>query len=269
MIHNPVSEKIETIAYRPDMEDTGDLESGTRTITATSEASGVGNADYSKALTFEVPSDSRLEIKRIACQLYVTIDTIPVDDTNLYCRVYVDAQDANHLLFDENWTSTGAKVDAADTHSANKAAIFNLLKDSSPHTFYFFFWKAGSGTGIVISKAQLFEAAATCLASTYGAEILRLTHTGFISIGLTVKRLGTGTANLMVLTNTTEPYYGRRSVPMANETGDFGTRLPFTLDINVANSSALIKDLMIAARGTVATDLNAIYDINLVLRSER
>ena len=268
-LHKVVSEKIEIIQYRPDKQDTGDLEPGTRTITATLEASGIANADYSKALTFTIPTDSRLELKRVACQLYAVIDSIPAGDTNLYCRVYVDAQDADHLLFDENWDSTGAKVDAVDTHAGAKATIFNILKSGVAHTLYFFFWKAGTGTGIVLSQVLLYEAVATCTTSTYGVELLRLIHTGLVSIGLTISRYGTGTGYLMVLTATDDPYYGRRAVPMANQTGDFGTQLPFTTDINVANSAALIKDLMIATFGTVSTDLNAIYDVNLVLRSEQ
>lgn len=74
---------------------------------------------------------------------------------HLYCRVYVDAQDADHRLFDEDWNSTGAKLDAVDTLVGTKEPIFNLLKDGSAHTF--FFW-VDQANDVVISLVQLWEA---------------------------------------------------------------------------------------------------------------
>ena len=111
--HSDTQEKIGLIEYLPYLENTGDLEAGTKTITATSEATGVANADYSMALTLSKPSDARLVVTRIAARLAVTIDSFDVAE-HLYCRVYVDAQDANHRLFDEDWNSIGAKLDAVD-----------------------------------------------------------------------------------------------------------------------------------------------------------
>ena len=190
-LHNPVSEKIESITYNPGLQNSGDLESATRTITATSEASGLVNADYSKSLTLPKPGDTRLTVLMVAARLAVTIDTIPAGDTNLYCRVYVDAQDASHLLFDKDWTTTGDQLDAVDTHSGAKATIFNLLKDGQAHTFYFFFWKAGTGTGIVISVAQLWQAVgASATSGTY--SVLDVIHSGFLSLAWYAAMLGTG-----------------------------------------------------------------------------
>ncbi|MEK7281607.1 MAG: hypothetical protein AAB037_04555, partial [Chloroflexota bacterium] len=113
-------------------------EAATKTITATVEATGVGNADYSAALTVAAPADARLVVKRVAARLAVTIDSMTAG--TLFCRVYVDAQAANNRLFDLSWTTPGAKLAAVDTHSGNLAAVFNLLKDGAAHTFYFFFW---------------------------------------------------------------------------------------------------------------------------------
>lgn len=70
------------------------------------------------SLTLPKPADARLVVKRICARLQVAVDTIPGGDTDLYCRVYVDAQDVNHRLFDLDWTSTGAKLHALDTHSS-------------------------------------------------------------------------------------------------------------------------------------------------------
>ena len=44
--NSDTQEKIEFLKYYPSYPSTGDLEAGTKAITATSESSGVGNADY-------------------------------------------------------------------------------------------------------------------------------------------------------------------------------------------------------------------------------
>jgi hypothetical protein len=42
----PTKEKLEVLLYQPGLQDSGDLEPATRTITASVEASGLGNASY-------------------------------------------------------------------------------------------------------------------------------------------------------------------------------------------------------------------------------
>ncbi len=66
-------ERVEAITYAPGLQNSEDLESGTKTITATAEASGIENTDYSAALTLPQPDDIRLEVKRVASRLAVTI----------------------------------------------------------------------------------------------------------------------------------------------------------------------------------------------------
>jgi len=195
----PTFERFESLEYGPGfpLPSSGDLEAGTKTITATAEAVGLASADYSTTLKVLKPEDDRIKVLRIACRLAVTIDTIPTGDTNLYCRVYVDSQDADHLLFDEDWTTIGEKLDAVDTHSEGKSTIFDLLKDGSEHTFYFFFWKAGTGTGIVISAVELWEGVGTC--DTASRTVLSLTHRGFVFFGGAPDRnVGTGSPNIVI-----------------------------------------------------------------------
>jgi hypothetical protein len=167
-LHSDTQAKIESIVYQPNLQDTGDLEAGTRTITATGEAVGTVNADYSHSLTLSKPGDARLAVKRIVNRLETTIDSMTAG--HLYCRVYVDTQDAGQRLFDKNWTSPGAKSDAVDSYTG---AIFNLLADGYPHTFYFFFW-VDSGNAVV-NLVQLTESVGTC--STRQVEVLRLSIT--------------------------------------------------------------------------------------------
>ncbi len=159
------AEMVDTIDYGPGLEDTGDLEGGTRTITATVEAAGVGNADYSHSMALAKPVDPRLVVKRIAARLAVNIDTMTAG--HLHCRVYVDQQDADHRLFDSDWDTTGEKLAADTVYADSKAVIFDLLRDGSSHTFYFFLW-VDSGNA-VISRIQLWEGVGTSSTDSIGA----------------------------------------------------------------------------------------------------
>jgi len=188
-------ETVETIDYDPGLKDTGDLEGGTNTITATSEATGVGNADYTHSLTLEKPADARLLVKRIAARLAVTIDSMTAN--HVYCRVYVDQQDAGHRLFDDDWEAAGERLDADTVHADSKATIFNLLKDGASHTFYFFFW-VDTGNA-VISCVQLCEGIGTSSTDSIGAPdtlVMTLEHTGLTCVTGYLRRVGSGDATM-------------------------------------------------------------------------
>ena len=254
-LNNPVSEKIELISYAPNLQNTGDLEGATKTITATAEASGVGNADYSQALTLAKPSDARLIVRRIASRLAVTIDTIPANDTNLYCRVYVDAQDADHKLFDENWDSIGEKLDAT---SVGSGTIFNLLSDGAGHTFYFFFWKAGTGTGIVISLVQLWEGVGNEGTAWYILEaiVIEVNQPGFFSCSLYLVRIGSGTPSAYICE--VAPGNASRIASISGNGAVFEPKATF-----------LASKPVVAVAGTVGTDLSFISQIGFTIRSEQ
>jgi len=251
MIQNPVSEKIDYISFNPGRQDTGDLETGTTTITATSEASGVGNADYSAALTLPAPTDARLVVKRIAARLSVTIDSFDVA-THLYCRVYVDAQDADHKLFDMDWDSTGAKLYADDTSESEFATIFNLLKDGAEHTFYFFFW-VNQANNAVISLVQLEEGVGTH--DTYGGqrEIFLLDFNGAVALVLKADRSGSGSIQGGIGPTT---YYYSNIVYTSSE--------PLVLRAE----NFLNKEDSFWMKSTVATDLTYLSFFYLNIRSE-
>jgi len=168
----------ETIVYSPGLKDTGDLEAATKTITATSEAVGVGNADYSSAQTLAIPTNAKFEILRIASRLSVTIDS---DDGthDLRCRVYVDAQDANHLLYDLTYAATGNQLSVQDCLVGTKEVIFNLLKDGAAHTFYFFLWSPGNHSPVVSVVNLWFGLGAT---TATWLNVWRVAHTGLVDI---------------------------------------------------------------------------------------
>jgi hypothetical protein len=187
------SVKYSAFSYSPGLKDTGDLEAATKTITAVAEASGVGNADYSSAQTLAIPADIRLAIARIAARLSVTIDS---DDGthDLRCRVYVDAQAANNLLFDLTYSSTGNQLAVQDTLVGTKDTIFNLLKDGAAHTFYFFFWTPGNHAA-VISVVNLWYGVG-CSVNGAGAKVMSITLSGMLAVHVRTVLAGGGTGSV-------------------------------------------------------------------------
>jgi hypothetical protein len=175
-VHTDRKAKFETLYYAPQLQNSGDLEAATKTINAVAEASGPGNADYAAAMTLPAPDDARLQVLRIGARLSVTIDSLNGGCAHCYCRVYVDVQDADHRLFDLDFTSAANQLSAVTAHAANKAIIYTSLKDGSTHTFYFFFWvDAGNA---VLSLAQLWEGVGGNDGAYAYPVVLRLTHSG-------------------------------------------------------------------------------------------
>jgi hypothetical protein len=175
-VHTDRRPGFESIYYFPDLKNSGDLETATKTVNTVAEASGTGNADYSVVMTLVKPDDARLQVLRIGARLSVTIDSLNAGSSRCYCRVYVDIQDANHLLFDLDFTTAANQLNAVTAHEANKATIYNLLKDGTAHTFYFFLW-VNSGNA-VLSLVQLWEGIGGNDGGYVYPVALRLTHSG-------------------------------------------------------------------------------------------
>ncbi len=239
----------ENLSYAPSVQDSGDLEAATKTITAVAEASGLANKDYQVALTLPVSADARIVLLRIAARLAVTIDSITAGQLN--CRVYVDAQDANHRLFDLSWTTTGAKLSAVDTHAGALATIFAALKNGAEHTFYFFFWvDAGDA---VLSLVELWEGVGSCDTGYWGTECLQFNFTGFLRLDSFVTKTGTGTYFLVW---TGPNGSGDR---LCDEVSGAKVRIPLV---------PVSESVRLRAGGSVATDLNYLSYVNFSLRSD-
>lgn len=242
--HSDTQEKTLELQYSPGVLDSGELEPSTSTITATAEASGLGNADYSKSLTLSSP-DGLLTVLRVASRLAVTIDSMTAG--HLYCRVYVDVQDAGHLLFDEDWTSVGSKLDAVDTHSGSLATVFDLLRDGGAHTFYFFLWvDAGNA---VVSSVELWAGIGSCSTGWWpAASCLQINHQGLASYYHYITRIGTGTAGSRIVFSGDNAY-------LISPGSEYG------------HPCLLLSNHELWVNGTVATDLNYLSKMRLVLRS--
>lgn len=246
-------EKIETIFYAPSSQDTGDLEAGTHTIVPTARPA-IGAAQYSSVLTLPDPDDARLVVDRIMARLAVTIAGLGTA-ANVYCSVRVDVDDADHELFLEDWTSTGAKLDAVDTHAAAKAAIFALLKDGAAHTFYFLFW-ADAASQATINLVNLWEGVGS-IGAFYENKVAHLTHKGFATINMRpAMGAGSGSAGgrLVSTDAVTDSYTYYASVTNNDSFTSIG--------------AVLVSNPWFTVGGSVATDLNVMQDITIVLRSE-
>ncbi len=258
---NPAIKNIEQIIYNPGLPDSGDLEPATRVITATSEANGLANADYSVSLTLPIPEDSRLVLEALACQIQVAIDSLGAAN-RLNCRLYIDAQDNDHLLIDVQgltWNSTGTKI-TGDTFSlANKPSIFNLLKDGLAHTFHFFFW-ANNSSGPTISLVRLFERLGNY--GTSGGKILSLNFKGEVQISGFLGRVGTGNPTLDIYQNTTD-----KSLSILSTTTASGGIAVIGESGQKENRFLCADTLAIYLTGSVSSDLNYIKAINFTLRS--
>jgi hypothetical protein len=190
---------FENILYGPLYKNTGDLEAATKTIIAIAEASGLGSADYSYAATLAIPTDARLVITRIATRLSVTIDS---DDGthDLRCRVYVDAQDANHLLFDVTYSTTGNQLSVQDCLVGTKETIFNLLKDGAAHTLYFYFWTPGNHAPVISLVNAWWGVGATGATATgWGVECLTFTATGLAKFNAQPQRIGSSSYSCSIM----------------------------------------------------------------------
>lgn len=238
---------IESATYLPGLPTTNDLEPATKTIAATVEAVGLGNADYSAVLTLPAPPVAWLEALKISGRLQVNIDS---DDGahDLAGAVYVDAQDAAHRFFDVAYTDIGAQLKVSKATAAVNPTVYNLLKDGQPHTFYFFFWSPGNHSP-VISAVQLWEAVGEAQVS--GPEgCLKIVHTGLVSIGFWADRVGTGTFCIRGNLNDTP----------------FNTALAWESTQNESlpvKNPMLIDNLVIGTRCSVATDIIYLRDITV------
>lgn len=231
---------VETISYAPGVKDTTDLvEPGTITIVAVAEGAV---ANCSAALTLTIPTDTRLAIVQIASRLAVTIDSMTAG--TLFCRVYVDVQDAAHRLFDLSWAVAGAKLSVVNLTAGT---IFNLLKNGAAHTFYFFFWvDAGNA---VISLVELWEGVGDGGTAWWTTIALSLTFKGIIGVHATAARVGTGGTSMMICAFNSGAQY-----PLIAPEA-FSALAP----------SANVSGPIIRIFGTVATDLVYLSRIDLTL----
>ena len=251
-------EIVEFVNYYPGVQDSGDLESGTKTITATSEASGVGNADYNDAMTLAKPGDARIVIQKICARISFTIDSFDTA-TILNCRVYVDVQDADHLLIDTSHNAASNKLFAFDTHAGAKPVAFALIADGAEHTYYFFFW-VNQATNAVISVVNLWVGVGSLQGnSTNAGEVVLFNHDGLINLAWQVSKVGSGTQRCVLALDCT--------VSNPDIAGIADNALSKSAGSPMLVLSKALKTGM-SIFGSVGTDLNYLDILVVTFRSE-
>ena len=216
-----VQENIEQLVYAPGLQDSGDLEAATRTVTVTSKP---GTPDYSTGLTTVAPADGRLVAKRLCVRLQVTIDSMTAG--HLYGAIHVNGVERKTFDF----TGTGAKYTAVDLTTGQ----FNL---GTANTLEVFLW-VDSGNA-VISVCELWQAVGTCQTNANATPLLQLTHEGLVEVIGWHTALGTGSPVFRLVGADTGYFYHYQA-----GNGDFVSGLH------------LSKNPTVVSWGTVPTDIN-------------
>jgi hypothetical protein len=178
--HSDTQERVEVLAYTPDIQNSGDLEAATRTITATSKP---GAADYSASLTIPAPSDARWQVKRAGIRLQLTVDSITAG--HLYGALYVNG--VERKTFD--LTGTGDKVVVQDLTEGQ----FNI---GTANSFGVYLWvDAGQA---VVSLCQIWQAVGSTDTGFSFPFCLQLLHKGMAQWMIETNRIGTGTGDLRI-----------------------------------------------------------------------
>lgn len=187
----------EFVEFLPTVADTGDLEAGTKVVTAASQPAV---ADYSAA-TFAIgqPSDARLVIKRLCARLGLTVSLITAPATLLNYVVSIDDPTglvADNQLLTGSFNTATANLITEDIHAASKASLFALLNDGLNHTVYVFLWTNNIAGSVSVTLAQLqmgISTNNTGASSANAVELMRFTDANKkVSIAAATARFGSG-----------------------------------------------------------------------------
>jgi hypothetical protein len=230
-------EAVDHIVYTPGLADSGDLEAGTKSVTATSQQ---GTPDYSADLTVPAPSDGRVQVERLALRGLVHIDS------------FGGAPAATKLFYTLKVNGV-AKVTGGELTSAAADNLFALDVTAdfllgSPNDVDLHLW-VDQGDAIV-SVAQLWLAVG---AVTTGepARALLIGHHGLLSLTAVIERVGSGSPTITLTPPSTGWYV------FASASGTNGRlQLP----------AFVCRDNPLRLSGTVATDLNYLSALYLNLR---
>ena len=232
--HSDTQEKIETIAYSPALQDSGDLEASTRSITATTKP---GSADYSTNLTTPDVPDARVIVRRLCQRLNVHIDSFggAPAATKLYYSIEVNGfERATGEL-------TGAGADNPVSWDLT-GEQFNL---GSANTIEVFLWVDQGSTDV--SLVQLWQGVGTCTTG-WSSFPLEIAHTGLAQVSANFTRVGSGSTGCHFLALGS-------SMSMSE-----------SLQADIASRVSITKNnFAIRMKGTVASDLNYISVFNVVL----
>ena len=243
--HSDMQEKVETVYYQPGLHDSGNLEAGTKAITATSKPA---SPDYTAGLTTPAVDDSRLKVLRLKQRLNVYIDSFggTPEAIKLYYSVEVNGVERASGEF----TSAGADNPACWVLTEGQ---FNL---GSANQIDIFLWvDQGNAT---ISACQLWQGIDSLANYDWQTEgsVLRLKHRGFLVAGARARRVGTGNTTVSLQSKNITTKTSRFACVNGNS------------DVMTSGNLTLSDDeVYLRICGSVDTDLRYLSDCTFVLRS--
>lgn len=240
-------EKIETISYSPQLQDSGDLEGATKSITATAKP---GTADYSTSQTLAASPDARLVVNTVGLRMELDIDSFGAGTTQLNFSIEVGGVE----VLTGSFGSAGA----------GKLTGVNLSPTQFPlgsaNTIGVFLW-ADHADGAVISKCELWVAIGTYGTLTnpgpYTSRTGRtfyIDHKGWIQLWIP-HNVGVGTGNV------SSQFVNQPNIALGTGV-EFSVVLSFTQLLFAGKHSFGIWS-------SVATDLSYYRRMLLILRSEQ
>jgi hypothetical protein len=232
--HSDTQERIETIIYNPGLQDSGDLEAGTKTITATSKPQ---TPDYTTNLTAPNVPNSKLIVRRLCQRIYIHIDSfggVPLATKLCYSIVINTVERATGEF-------TGVGVDNFFSWDIIEGQF--ILGD--PNNIQVFLW-VDAGNAIV-SLCQLWQGVGTCTTG-WSSFPIDVKHSGLAQVSANFARIGSGSigCHLMPL--------GTNSAMSESLQGDISSKL------SIVKGSFVIR-----LKGSVPTDLNYLASLNFVL----
>jgi hypothetical protein len=234
--HSDTQEKIETITYSPALQDSGDLEVSTRSITATSKPA---IADYSANLTTPDVPDARVIVRRLCQRFNIHIDSFggtPSATKLCYSLEVNGVERATGEL-------TGAGADNPVSWDITEGQ-FNL---GSANTVGVFLW-VDQGNA-VLSLAQLWQGIGTCTTG-WSSFPLEIAYTGLVQVSANFTRVGSGSP-------------GCHLMPLGPSAS-----MSESLQADISSKLSIVSgSFTIRLKGSVATDLNYVSIFNAGLRS--
>jgi hypothetical protein len=234
--HSDTQEKIEVLSYAPEIQNSGDLEAATKTISATSKPA---TADYSASLTIPAPNDARWQVKRAGVRLQLTVDSISAG--HLYGSLYVNGVERKSF----DLTGTGEKIAVVDLTEGQ----FNI---GTSNNFEVYLWvDTGDAT---ISLCQIWQAVGSTDTGYTFPFCLQLMHKGMAQWMIETNRIGSGSGDLRI-------GHGESARPACYNTtfGAYSVLTPSTI---------LSKDCGVSMRINTVGDLGGFYGvIKTILRN--
>lgn len=163
-----IQEGADFLDYQPLLQDSGDLEEATNTITVTAKPE---TPDYTHSFTLAMPSDARMALENVGVRLAIHIDSINSPATMLNYDVEINGVSR----ISGSFTATGDNLDGVNLEGT--AIAF----DGSYEVKVCLWVDANGAGGATVSLVEAWLAV-----GVYGTdvrEILSITHWGLAQLG--------------------------------------------------------------------------------------